>query len=160
MQTGARKGREARHAVRKPEHFFAASARCFFSEEREGRKAHHGVNFRGAEWPRAHNARTAVFDILPSPLHLSATSGWIIECWVWRQSEFVFTLETRSAVWFSFSCETNVKWLLASCFAVKPMWRQNRPSSSHLKCWNINWYRGVWRSEGENRNSLCAHIRA
>lgn len=76
MQTGARKGREARHAVRKPELFFRRQREMFFfSEERGGRKAHHGVNFRGAEWPRAHNARTAVFDILPSPLHLCGASG-------------------------------------------------------------------------------------
>ena len=75
MQTGVRMWIETRLAVRKPELFFAGSARRFFSEEREGRKAHHGVNFHGAEWPRAHNARPAVFYILPSPLHLCGTSG-------------------------------------------------------------------------------------
>lgn len=46
----------------------------FFSEEREGRKAHHGVNFHGAEWPRAHYARKTIFDFLPSLLHLCGTS--------------------------------------------------------------------------------------
>ena len=55
--------------------FSPAARDVFSSEEREGGIAHHGVNFRGAEWPRAHNARTAVFDILPSPLHLCGASS-------------------------------------------------------------------------------------
>ena len=71
-----KKGEEGASRSEKTRTLFSPAARdVFFSEEREGRKAHHGVNFRGAEWPRAHYARSAVFDILPSPLHFGVTSS-------------------------------------------------------------------------------------
>ena len=68
-------GRDASRSEKTRTLFSPAARDVFPSGEREGRKAHHGVNFHGVEWPRAHNARTAVFDILPSPLHLCWTSG-------------------------------------------------------------------------------------